>query len=410
MSFADLALAPVLLENLQRLGYSQPTPIQQQAIPLILAGQDLLAGAQTGTGKTAAFVLPILQRLLMQPAAQPTSTVRALILVPTRELAVQVHQSVEQYAAGSPLRAALVYGGVSIAAQAEVLQSGVELVIATPGRLLDHLRQGVVSLAGIEVLVLDEADRMLDMGFADEIYALLAQLPEARQTLLFSATFNDGVYQLAKSRLRDPQRIEVAPRNSTAREIEQRVYAVDNERKAELVSHLIRVKGYQPVLIFSRTRQGCDKLAQQLLPQGVQAQALHGDLSQAAREKVLQSFRDGTLQALVATDVAARGLDIPELNYVLNLELPHVAEDYVHRIGRTGRAGKKGLAITLFSAEDALRLEEVEAALDQRLPQQWFPGFEPDLTKSAPDPRRHSKTAQKQRAKKRALGSKSKRS
>ena len=257
--------------------------------------------------------------------------------------------------------------------------------------------------------MLDEADRMLDMGFADEINALLAQLPDARQTLLFSATFNDGVYQLAKSRLRDPQRIEVAPRNSTAREIEQRVYAVDNERKAELVSHLIRVKGYQPVLIFSHTRQGCDKLAQQLLAHGVQAQALHGDLSQAARETVLQSFRDGTLQALVATDVAARGLDIPELNYVLNLELPHVAEDYVHRIGRTGRAGKKGLAITLFSAEDALRLEEVEAALDQRLPQQWFPGFEPDLTKSAPDPRRHSKTAQKQRAKKRALGSKGKR-
>ena len=406
MSFADLALAPVLLENLQRLGYSQPTPIQQQAIPVILAGQDLLAGAQTGTGKTAAFVLPILQRLLTHPATQPASTVRALVLVPTRELAVQVHQSVERYGAGTGLRAALVYGGVSIAAQAEVLQSGVELVIATPGRLLDHLRQGVVSLSSVEVLVLDEADRMLDMGFADEINALLAQLPEARQTLLFSATFNDGVYQLAKSRLQDPQRIEVAARNSTAREIEQRVYAVDSERKAELVSHLIRVKGYQPVLIFSRTRQGCDKLAQQLLPQGVQAQALHGDLSQAARETVLQSFRDGSLQALVATDVAARGLDIPELNYVFNLELPHVAEDYVHRIGRTGRAGKKGLAITLFSPDDALRLEEVEAALDQRLPQQWFPGFEPDLTRAAPDPRRHSKAAEKQRAKKRALGSK----
>ena len=406
MSFADLALAPVLLENLQRLGYSQPTPIQQQAIPVILAGQDLLAGAQTGTGKTAAFVLPILQRLLTHPATQPASPVRALVLVPTRELAVQVHQSVERYGAGTGLRAALVYGGVSIAAQAELLQSGVELVIATPGRLLDHLRQGVVSLSSVEVLVLDEADRMLDMGFADEINALLAQLPETRQTLLFSATFNDGVYQLAKSRLQDPQRIEVAARNSTVREIEQRVYAVDSERKAELVSHLIRVKGYQPVLIFSRTRQGCDKLAQQLLPQGVQAQALHGDLSQAARETVLQSFRDGSLQALVATDVAARGLDIPELNYVFNLELPHVAEDYVHRIGRTGRAGKKGLAITLFSPDDALRLEEVEAALDQRLPQQWFPGFEPDLTRAAPDPRRHGKTAQKQRAKKRALGSK----
>ncbi len=408
MSFAEFALDPRLLSNLQQLGYTQPTPIQQQAIAPILAGRDLLAGAQTGTGKTAAFVLPILQRLLTTAAAA-TTPVRALVLVPTRELALQVHQSVERYGAGTGLRAALVYGGVSIAAQAEVLQAGVELVIATPGRLLDHLRQGVVSLSGVEVLVLDEADRMLDMGFADEINALLAQLPVARQTLLFSATFNDGVYQLAKSRLRDPLRIEVAPRNSAAGEIEQRVYVVDSERKAELVSHLIQVSGYRPVLIFSRTRQGCDQLAKALAARQIGARALHGDLSQSAREQVLQDFRDGSLQALVATDVAARGLDIPELDYVLNLELPFQPEDYVHRIGRTGRAGRNGLAITLFSVDDSLLLEELESLLDRRLPQQWFPGFEPDLTRSAPAPRRHGKAAEKQRAKKRAFGGKGKR-
>ena len=404
MSFAQLALAPRLLENLQALGYQQPTPIQQAAIPPMLAGQDLMASAQTGTGKTAAFVLPILHRLLTDPLPNP-SPVRALVLVPTRELALQVHQSVEKYA-GDGTMAALVYGGVSIAAQVAALQAGPAMVIATPGRLLDHLRQGAVSLAQLEVLVFDEADRMLDMGFMDEINALLAQLPAQRQTLLFSATFNDAIYSLGKQLLQDPVRIEVAPPNTTAAEIEQRVYVIDSERKREFICHLIQQKQWQPVLIFSRTRQGCDQLAQQLQKAGIGALALHGDLSQAGREKVLQEFRDGSLQALVATDVAARGLDIPELNYVINLELPFVAEDYVHRIGRTGRAGKKGLAITLFSPEDALLLEEVEAVLDQRLPQQWFPGFEPDLTKSQPDTRRHGKAAQKQRAKQRALGNK----
>ncbi|MGL4206135.1 MAG: DEAD/DEAH box helicase [Aeromonadaceae bacterium] len=408
MSFAELALAPRLLENLQAVGYTSPTPIQQQAIPAILAGHDLMAGAQTGTGKTAAFVLPILQRLLTSPPL-PAQPVRALVLVPTRELALQVHQSVEKYAQGTPLRAALLYGGVSIAAQVEALQARPEIVIATPGRLLDHLRQGVVTLQQLEVLVFDEADRMLDMGFMDEINALLAQLPAQRQTLLFSATFNDAIYSLGKRLLREPQLIEVAERNSTAREIEQRVYAVDSGRKSELIQHLITHQGWHPVLIFSRTRQGADKLAQQLQKAGIGALALHGDLSQSGREKVLQAFREGSLQALVATDVAARGLDIPELNYVINLELPYVAEDYVHRIGRTGRAGNKGLALTLFSPEDALLLEEVEAVLDQRLPQQWFPGFEPDLSQTLPDPRRHSKAAQKQRAKKRALGSRGKR-
>ncbi len=407
MSFAELALDPRLLANLQALGYSQPTPIQQHAIAPVLAGRDLLAGAQTGTGKTAAFVLPILQRLLNRPASTP-APIRALVLVPTRELAVQVHQSVERYGAGTDLRAALVYGGVSIAAQVEALQSGVELVIATPGRLLDHLRQGVIRLDALEVLVFDEADRMLDMGFADEINALLAQLPTTRQTLLFSATFDDRVFALAKTLLRDPLRIEVAARNSTAAEIEQRVYVVDSERKGELVSHLIQDKHYRPVLVFSRTRQGCDQLARDLAARQIHARALHGDLSQGAREQVLQDFRDGTLQALVATDVAARGLDIPELNYVINLELPFVAGDYVHRIGRTGRAGKQGLAITLFSVEDTVLLEEVEAVLNQRLPQQWCPGFEPDLTRRAPAPRRHGKAAEKQRAKQRAMGGKGK--
>ena len=404
MSFAQLALAPRLLENLQALGYQQPTPIQQAAIPPMLAGQDLMASAQTGTGKTAAFVLPILHRLLTSPASHP-SPVRALVLVPTRELALQVHQSVEKYA-GDGTVAALVYGGVSIAAQVAALQAGPAMVIATPGRLLDHLRHGAVSLAQLEVLVFDEADRMLDMGFMDEINALLAQLPARRQTLLFSATFNDAIYSLGKRLLQDPVRIEVAPPNTAAAEIEQRVYVIDSERKREFICHLIQQKQWQPVLIFSRTRQGCDQLAQQLQKAGIGALALHGDLSQAGREKVLQEFRDGSLQALVATDVAARGLDIPELNYVINLELPFVAEDYVHRIGRTGRAGNQGLAITLFSPEDALLLEEVEAVLDQRLPQQWFPGFEPDLTKSQPDTRRHGKAAQKQRAKQRALGNK----
>ena len=284
MSFAELALDPRLLANLQALGYSQPTPIQQQAIAPVLAGRDLLAGAQTGTGKTAAFVLPILQRLLNRPASRP-APIRALVLVPTRELAVQVHQSVERYGAGTDLRAALVYGGVSIAAQVEALQSGVELVIATPGRLLDHLRQGVIRLDALEVLVFAEADRMLDMGFADEINALLAQLPTTRQTLLFSATFDDRVFALAKTLLRDPLRIEVAARNSTAAEIEQRVYVVDSERKGELVSHLIQDKHYRPVLIFSRTRQGCDQLARELANRQIGARALHGDLSQGARER-----------------------------------------------------------------------------------------------------------------------------
>ncbi|CAJ1843489.1 ATP-dependent RNA helicase RhlE [Aeromonas salmonicida] len=369
-SFAELALSPRLQQTLSELGYAAPTPIQARAIPVILTGRDLMAGAQTGTGKTAAFVLPLLEQLMQHPASDTARPIRALVLVPTRELAVQVFDSVVRYGQGTGLTSALVYGGVSIAAQVEALQAGVDLLIATPGRLLDHLRQGALSLEHLSHLVFDEADRMLDMGFMDEIKALLKQIPADRQTLLFSATCDDNLFALSRVLLRDPELIEVAPRNTTAAEVEQRVYAVDGERKVALVEHLIKVKGWAPVLIFSRTRQGADKLAQQLGKAGINALAFHGDLSQGAREKVLLAFRAGTLQALVATDVAARGLDILDLNYVINLEFPFVAEDYVHRIGRTGRAGNKGLAITLFSPEDAPLLEKVEAVLDTRLPQQ----------------------------------------
>lgn len=408
VSFAELALSPRLLQTLTELGYETPTPIQASAIPVVLAGRDLMAGAQTGTGKTAAFVLPILQQLLTMPReADEGRPIRALVLVPTRELAVQVHESVLRYGKDTGLTSALVYGGVSIAAQVEALKNGVDLLIATPGRLLDHLRQGALSLSRLGHLVFDEADRMLDMGFMDEIKALLKQIPTDRQTLLFSATCDDNLFALSRVLLRDPELIEVAPRNTTAAEVEQRIYAVDGDRKLALVEHLLKVKGWAPALIFSRTRQGADQLAQRLGKAGINALAFHGDLSQGAREKVLQEFKAGSLQALVATDVAARGLDIQELNYVINLEFPHQPEDYVHRIGRTGRAGNKGLAITLFSSEDAPLLEKVEAVLDSRLPQQWFPGFEPDLTRSEPEPRRNSKAAQKQRARKQALGTKS---
>lgn len=409
MSFSVLSLNSTLVNTLAELGYESPTPIQLGAIPAILAKRDVMAGAQTGTGKTAAFALPILHHLLALSPLQELTTVRpvrALVLVPTRELAVQVQQSFVKYAKGTDIRVGIAYGGVSIDAQVAVFNAGIDVLIATPGRLLDHLRQGALSLKQLSVLVFDEADRMLDMGFMDEIQAVLKQVPSDRQTLLFSATLDAAIFSLSKTLLRDPKLIEVAKRNTTAAEIEQVVYAVDADRKTELVSHLVRSKNWHQVLIFSRTKQGVDKLVQQLNKADIITQAFHGDLSQGAREKVLQDFKQGKIQVLVATDVAARGLDIVELKYVINFELPFIAEDYIHRIGRTGRAGSAGLAITLFSQEDALLLEEVEVVLDKRLPQQWLPGFEPDFNKMDTEPRRNGKAAQKQRAKKRALGGK----
>lgn len=409
MSFSALSLNSTLVNTLAELGYESPTPIQLEAIPAILAKRDVMAGAQTGTGKTAAFALPILHHLLaLSPAQELTAArpVRALVLVPTRELAVQVQQSFVKYAKGTDIRIGIAYGGVSIDAQVAVFNAGIDVLIATPGRLLDHLRQGALSLKQLSVLVFDEADRMLDMGFMDEIQAVIKQVPSDRQTLLFSATLDAAIFSLSKTLLRDPKLIEVAKRNTTAAEIEQVVYAVDADRKTELVSHLVRSKNWHQVLIFSRTKQGVDKLVQQLNKADISTQAFHGDLSQGAREKVLQEFKQGKIQVLVATDVAARGLDIVELKYVINFELPFIAQDYIHRIGRTGRAGSAGLAITLFSQEDALLLEEVEVVLDKRLPQQWLPGFEPDFNKMDTEPRRNGKAAQKQRAKKRALGGK----
>ncbi|MCU7998343.1 DEAD/DEAH box helicase [Shewanella sp. SM95] len=412
MSFSALSLNSTLVNTLAALGYESPTPIQLEAIPAILAKRDVMAGAQTGTGKTAAFALPILHHLMtLSPSQELTAVrpVRALVLVPTRELAVQVQQSFVKYAKGTDIRIGIAYGGVSIDAQVAVFNAGIDVLIATPGRLLDHLRQGALNLKQLSVLVFDEADRMLDMGFMDEIQAVLKQVPSDRQTLLFSATLDAAIFSLSKTLLRDPKLIEVAKRNTTAAEIEQVVYAVDADRKTELVSHLVRSKNWHQVLIFSRTKQGVDKLVQQLNKADIITQAFHGDLSQGAREKVLQEFKQGKIQVLVATDVAARGLDIVELKYVINFELPFIAEDYIHRIGRTGRAGSAGLAITLFSQEDALLLEEVEVVLDKRLPQQWLLGFEPDFNKMDTEPRRNGKAAQKQRAKKRALGGKGKR-
>ncbi|MGE6435899.1 DEAD/DEAH box helicase [Shewanella baltica] len=412
MSFSALSLNSTLVNTLAALGYESPTPIQLEAIPAILAKRDVMAGAQTGTGKTAAFALPILHHLMtLSPSQELTAVrpVRGLVLVPTRELAVQVQQSFVKYAKGTDIRIGIAYGGVSIDAQVAVFNAGIDVLIATPGRLLDHLRQGAFNLKQLSVLVFDEADRMLDMGFMDEIQAVLKQVPSDRQTLLFSATLDAAIFSLSKTLLRDPKLIEVAKRNTTAAEIEQVVYAVDADRKTELVSHLVRSKNWHQVLIFSRTKQGVDKLVQQLNKADIITQAFHGDLSQGAREKVLQEFKQGKIQVLVATDVAARGLDIVELKYVINFELPFIAEDYIHRIGRTGRAGSAGLAITLFSQEDSLLLEEVEVVLDKRLPQQWLLGFEPDFNKMDTEPRRNGKAAQKQRAKKRALGGKGKR-
>ncbi len=416
MSFSSLQLLPLLVKQLTRLGYEQPTPIQQQAIPVVLSGKDVLAGAQTGTGKTAAFTLPIIQMLLQSKATAPqvndsvddkqdalANYTQTLILVPTRELAQQVHQHVEKYASGTDIRSVIVYGGVSIKAQANAIQAGADIIVATPGRLLDHLRNRVMSLSKLKHLVFDEADRMLDMGFRDEIIEVLKRVPKERQTLLFSATLDERIFKFSKRLLDSPQVIETHQRNSTAASIVERVYNVDSKRKLSLLSHLIKKEDWQQALIFSRTKQGADKVAAQLQQAGVNAAAFHADLSQAVRESVLTQFKSGEINALVATDVAARGLDINELNYVVNIELPFQNEDYIHRIGRTGRAGNTGQAITLLSVDDEPQLIKLEAFLDRRLPQQWLPGFEPDLTQVAPVTRKTKKGSLKQQARQKAL-------
>jgi len=407
--FSHLDLHPALLNALSKAGYDQPTPIQQQAIPVILTGQDILAGAQTGTGKTAAFALPILHKIMSDESAlnqTSASEPLALVLTPTRELAQQVASSFSKYAVDSNIKMGLAYGGASLNGQIEQLKAGVDILIATPGRLIDHLFKGTVSLSSLQTLVFDEADRMLDMGFKDEINMILKRIPHQPQTLLFSATLDDGIFKLSKRLLNQPQVIEVDGRNTAAVQVEQIVYMVDADRKRELISHMIGSKNWQQVLIFARTKQGADALAKEMCKDGVNTQSIHGDKSQGARDKALAEFKEGTVRALVATDVAARGLDIPQLKYVFNYELPYIAEDYIHRIGRTGRAGEAGLAISLMSLGEEYLLEEIEALMDTRLNQQWLPGYEPDLTKEIPQDRKNSKAAQKRRAKKRAYGQK----
>ncbi len=379
MSFETLGLLPELLKAVADQGYTEPTPIQAKAIPVVLQGGDVMGGAQTGTGKTAGFTLPLLQRLSSyantgtSPARHP---IRAVILVPTRELAAQVADSVQTYGKYLPLRCAVIYGGVSIDPQLAELRRGVEILVATPGRLLDHVQQKTVNFSQVEILVLDEADRMLDMGFLPDITRILGLLPTKRQSLMFSATFSDDIKKLADRLLKDPVLIEAEKRNTAAETVTQIVHPVDAGRKRELLAHLIKTQDLRQVLVFCRTKQGAGKLAHQLERDGIGATAIHGDKSQQQRTEALQAFKDGTVRVLVATDVAARGIDIDQLPHVVNFEIPHVPEDYVHRIGRTGRGGSTGIAISLVSEEELKLLEAIEKMLNRPIPAQTIAGFD----------------------------------
>jgi ATP-dependent RNA helicase RhlE len=378
MSFDKLGLLAELLRAIDEQGYREATPIQQQAIPLILAGQDILAGAQTGTGKTAGFTLPLLQRLQVSRSGEQSRRVRALILTPTRELAAQVGESVRDYGRHLPFKAAVVFGGVSINPQISKFRKGVDIVIATPGRLLDHVERRTVDLSGVEILVLDEADRMLDMGFIRDMRRIFAKLPKQRQNLLFSATCSNEIRRLAADLLNAPTEIQVAPQNTTADRVRQIVYPVDRQRKRELLSHRIGAENWQQVLVFTRTKHGANRLAQQLTDDGLKAVAIHGNKTQAARTSALAGFKAGTVRILVATDIAARGLDIERLPHVVNYEMPNVPEDYVHRIGRTARAGLEGHAISLVCVDELRLLRDIERLLKCEIEKEIIPGYEPD--------------------------------
>ena len=386
MKFTDLGLAEPLLRAIGDQGYDTPTPIQVQAIPAVLKGGDLMGGAQTGTGKTAGFTLPMLQLLSSEPTkkdAKGRVCIRALILTPTRELAAQVEESVRTYGKYLKLTSMVMFGGVGMQPQINALRRGVDILVATPGRLLDHHQQGTLDLSHVQIFVLDEADRMLDMGFVHDIKKVLSYLPAKKQSLLFSATFSDDIKTLADKLLNNPVLIEVARRNQTAETIAQKVHPVGREKKKALLSHLIKTGNWHQVLVFTRMKHGANRLAEFLNDEGISAMAIHGNKSQGARTKALAEFKTGDLQVLVATDIAARGIDIDMLPHVVNFELPNVAEDYVHRIGRTGRAGALGEAISLVCVDEDIFLRDIEKLIKRSIPSEIVPGFEPPSTEKA---------------------------
>ena len=390
MSFDDLGLSKAILRAVQERGYTEPTPIQEEVIPLILGGKDVMGGAQTGTGKTAGFVLPMLHLISERAGKRKKGAPRALILTPTRELADQVYESIGAYGKYLHLKRLAIFGGVSMHTQIMKLRQGVDILVATPGRLLDHVRRKTIDLSSVEILVLDEADRMLDMGFIHDIRTTIEHTPKERQTLLFSATFSSGIQKLAETLLKNPQVIEAAERNSTAEKIQQSMYAVDRSRKSELLLHLMTENNWNQVLVFTRTKRMADQLTQFLEKNAVRATAIHGDKSQGARKKALSQFKDGRVQALVATDVAARGLDIDQLPYVVNFELPLVASDYIHRIGRTGRAGNSGDAISLVCVDERRLLKDIELLTQIHFTPIVTAGFEVDIS-IRPEPIRKGK-------------------
>lgn len=379
MSFESLGLMAELLRAVSDKGYSVPTPIQKQAIPIVLGGGDLMGGAQTGTGKTAGFTLPLLQRLMeTNTHHKGRRPVRALVLAPTRELAAQVAESVREYGQHLPIKSTAIFGGVSINPQKMKLIKGVDVLIATPGRLLDHVNQRSVDLSNVDILVLDEADRMLDMGFIHDIKKVLALVPKKKQTLLFSATFSDDIKKLANGLMKSPSLIEVARRNTATETVTQVVHPVDKSRKRELLSFLIGSNNWQQVLVFNRTKHGANKLAEQLNKDGITATAIHGNKSQGARTRALAEFKSGVVRVLVATDIAARGIDIDQLPHVVNFELPNVPEDYVHRIGRTGRAGNEGEAMSLVCVDELKLLKDIEKLINREIPKDIIEGYDPD--------------------------------
>ena len=380
MSFKTLGLSAPILRAIEEEGYTEPTPIQKQAIPIILDKKDVLAGAQTGTGKTAGFTLPILELLGEHAKSKGKHPVRALILTPTRELASQIHENILSYGKYMPYKSTVIFGGVGINPQIGQFRKGVDIVVATPGRLLDHIGRRTVDLSRVEFLVLDEADRMLDMGFIHDIKKILAILPKKRQNLLFSATFSDDIKKLSDTLLNAPKLIEVARRNTASELVEQLVHLVDKAKKRALLSSLIKKYNWNQVLVFTRTKHGANKLSEQLSKEGINSAAIHGNKSQGARTKALANFKSGNVRVLVATDIAARGIDIDQLPYVVNFELPNISEDYIHRIGRTGRAGSEGQAISLVCVDELQYLKDIEKLLKRKIPQELIKGFEPDPT------------------------------